>query len=80
MEAKRREWSWMLAACLRTPNCEGFTEWKKKRCNWDEQCQPFETMRDIIRRDAGSDFGEVERRAREINEKIDAGTLEESDI
>ncbi len=37
-------------------------------------------MRDIIRRDAGSDFAEVERRAREINEKIDAGTLDESDI
>ena len=35
---------------------------------------------DIIRRQAGNDYDEVERRAREINEKIDAGTLEESDI
>jgi len=34
----------------------------------------------MIGRDAGSDFAEVERRARELNEKIDAGTLEESDI
>jgi hypothetical protein len=42
--------------------------------------QPYETPLDILRRDAGNDFDEVERGARELNEKIDAGTLEESDI
>jgi hypothetical protein len=35
---------------------------------------------DVIRRQAGNDFDVVERRARELNEKLDAGTLEESDI
>jgi len=79
-EAKRRRLSWTLAACQRTPDCEGLALWQKFRCNWDSQCQPYETPWDIIRRDAGSDFDEVERRARELNEKIDAGTLEESDI
>ena len=79
-EGKRRHLSWTLAACLRTPNCEGLSLWQKYRCNWDSQCQPYETPRDIIQRDAGSDFDEVERRARELNEKIDAGAFDESDI
>jgi hypothetical protein len=80
VEGKRRHLSWTLAACLRTPDCESLGLWRKYRCNWDSQCQPYETPLDIIRRDAGSDFDEVERRARELNEKIDAGTLDESDI
>ncbi len=79
-EERRRRLSWTLAACLRTPDCAALSLWRKYRCNWDSQCQPYETPRDIIRRDAGSDFDEVEKRARELNEKIDAGTLEESDI
>ena len=79
-EGKRRRLSWTLAACLRTPDCDDLALWRKYRCNWDSQCQPYETPRDIIRRDAGSDFDEVERRARELNEKIDAGTLDEADI
>ena len=41
---------------------------------------PDDTVMDIIRRGAGNDFDEIERRARELNEKIDAGTLDESDI
>lgn len=80
VEGKRCRLSWTLAACLRTPECEALALWKKFRCNWDAQCQPYETAQDIIRRDAGSDFDEVERRARELNEKIDAGTLDEADI
>ncbi|HEU5137695.1 MAG TPA: hypothetical protein VFU13_21310 [Steroidobacteraceae bacterium] len=79
-ESRRREWSWLLAACLRAPDCDVLTSWRKSRCAWDTQCQPYETPQDIIQRDAGSEFSEVERRAREINEKIDAGTLQESDI
>ena len=37
-------------------------------------------MLDVIRRAAGNDFDEIERGARELNEKIDAGTFDESDI
>ena len=55
-------------------------EWRRLFCNIDTQCQPFETPVDVIRRQAGNDYDAVERRARELNEKLDAGTLEESDI
>ncbi|HEX6398666.1 MAG TPA: hypothetical protein VFZ95_14680 [Steroidobacteraceae bacterium] len=78
-EARRQQWVWPLAACLRD-NCESMEEWRRLFCNIDTQCQPFETPVDVIRRQAGNDFDAVERQARELNEKLDAGTLEESDI
>ncbi len=79
-EARKQQWIWPLAACLREPGCNSMTEWMHLFCNIDRQCQPFETPVDVIRRKAGNDFDEVERRAREINQKLDAGTLEEGDI
>jgi len=78
--ARISQWAWPLAACLREANCESMADWMHLFCNIDTQCQPFETPVDIIRRQAGNDYDEVERRARELNEKIDAGTLEEGDI
>ena len=79
-KARISQWAWPLAACLRETNCESMTDWMHLFCNIDTQCQPFETAVDIIRRQAGNDYDDVERRARELNEKIDAGTLEEGDI
>ena len=79
-EARKRQWVWPLAACLREADCDSMTEWMRLYCNIDMQCQPFETPVDIIRRKAGNDYDEIERRAREINQKLDAGTLEEGDI
>ena len=79
-EARKQQWLWPLAACLREAKCESMSEWMHLFCNVDTQCQPFETPVDVIRRQAGNDFDEIERRARELNEKIDAGTLEEGDI
>jgi len=79
-EARRQQWVWPLAACLRETDCGSMAEWRRLFCNIDTQCQPFETPVDVIRRQAGNDFDAVERRARELNEKLDAGTLEESDI
>jgi hypothetical protein len=79
-EARRQQWVWPLAACLRESRCESMAEWRRLFCNIHPQCQPFETPVDVIRRQAGNDFDAVERRARELNEKLDAGTLEESDI
>lgn len=78
-EARRQQWAWPLAACMRD-GCESMEEWRRLFCNIDTQCQPFETPVDVIRRQAGNDFDAVEREARELNEKLDAGTLEESDI
>ena len=77
-EARKVQWVWPLAACLREANCESMTEWIRLFCNIDTQCQPFETPIDVIRRQAGNDYDEVERRARELNQKIDAGTLDEA--
>ena len=79
-EARRQQWVWPLAACMRERRCESMAEWRRLFCNIDTQCQPFETPEDVIRRQAGNDFDAVERRARELNDKLDAGTLEESDI
>jgi len=79
-EARKQQWLWPLAACLREAKCDSMSEWMRLFCNIDTQCQPFETPVDVIRRQAGNDFDEIERRARELNEKLDAGTLEESDI
>lgn len=79
-EARRQQWVWPLAACLRETDCGSMAEWRRLFCNIDTQCQPFETPVDVIRRQAGNDYDAVERRARELNEKLDAGTLEESDI
>jgi hypothetical protein len=79
-EARKQGLSWTLVSCLRSPDCESLQETMRLRCKFDTQCQPYETPLDIIRRDAGNDFDEVERRARELNEKIDAGTLDETDI
>jgi len=79
-EARKQQWLWPLAACLREAKCESMSEWMHLFCNIDTQCQPFETPVDVIRRQAGNDFDEIERRARELNEKIDAGTLDEGDI
>lgn len=79
-ESQRVPWVWRLAACLRETNCDSNADWFRLYCNIDTQCQPFETPQDIIRRKTGNDYDEIERRARELNEKIDAGTLEAGDI
>jgi hypothetical protein len=55
-------------------------EWMRMCCRIDAQCQPYETPTDVIRRKAGNDLDAVERRAREIDEKLDSGTLIESGI
>lgn len=79
-EATRRRLTWELSACLASDHCEALSEMMKARCKWEPECQPYETSLDILRRDAGNDFHELERRARELNEKLDAGTLEDADI
>jgi hypothetical protein len=79
-EVHKRQWTWRMAACLREANCDSMTEWKSLLCEADSQCHRDDTVMDIIRRGAGNDYGEIERRARELNEKIDAGTVDEDDI
>src|SRR5262245_625062 len=68
--ARKAQWAWPLAACLREAHCESMSDWMRLFCNVDTQCQPFETPVDVIRRQAGNDYDEIERRARELNEKL----------
>lgn len=79
-QAPVRRWSWLLAAALRAGDSQEMREWMRMACHLDMQCQPYETPADVIRRKAGNDLDEVERRAAEINRKLEAGALTESDI
>lgn len=79
-QASVQRWGWLLAATLRAEPSAEVLEWMQMACRIDTQCQPYETPADVIRRNAGNDLSEVERRAREINEKLDSGTLTESDL
>jgi hypothetical protein len=78
--AEQKKWIWMLAACADEAGCQSLSSAMRFLCRADSQCQPYETPLDIIRRKAGNDFDEIERHARELRDKIDAGTIEESDI
>jgi hypothetical protein len=79
-EVSVRRWSWLLAAALRASDSPEMQEWMRMACRIDTQCQPYETPIDLVRRKAGNELDAVERRARELNEKLDAGSLAESDI
>jgi len=79
-EVGKRQWTWVMAAYQLDPNSNSLVEWAKEVCRYDIQCHPDEKIIDVIRRTAGNDLDEVERRARALNEKIDAGTFDESDI
>jgi len=78
--ALKRHWTWVMAATLREPNDASLAEWKKQHCAVAGPCHPDDTMLDVIHRVMGNDFAEIERGARELNEKIDAGTIDESDF
>jgi len=68
---------WMLAACQRGMACGSDTEQFQFFCRWDPQCQPGETLVDLFRRREGEHFEDFERRARELNEKLDADRFDE---
>jgi hypothetical protein len=68
---------WMLAACERGLACGADTEHFQFFCRWDPACQPTETMVDLLRRREGANFDEIERRANELNEQLDADRFDE---
>ena len=76
----KKVWIWAMAACGSDEKCPQLDQSIQYLCRIDPQCQPFETPVDIIRRRTGNDFDEIESAARALREKIDAGTIEESDI
>jgi hypothetical protein len=68
-----RQWVWLLAACERGLDCSRQSTMYQFRCGvFDPQCQPGENgMVDVLRRESGSRFLDLERRAQELNAKID---------
>lgn len=74
--ADREQMAWHIAACQRGFDCSPQSEAVRWACMWDRACQPYESVYDIFRRARGEGMLEVEVRAREINEKIDAGDWE----
>ena len=67
------QWVWLLAACQRGLDCSRQSSSYQFRCaGFDPQCQPGENgMVDVVRRESGSRFPDLERRAQELNAKID---------
>ena len=66
------EWVWLLAACERGLDCSRQSTWYQFRCSADSKCQPYENgVVDVVRRETGSRFIELERRAKELNAKLD---------
>ncbi|HLA72162.1 MAG TPA: hypothetical protein VK624_11675 [Steroidobacteraceae bacterium] len=69
---------WQLVACGHDEACPVLAS-KTFFCRAEPECT-YETPRDTIRRRAGNDFDEVDRMAHELLKKIEARTLEESDL
>jgi hypothetical protein len=67
------EQAWLLAACQRGLDCSPQSDAVRAMCIYDPNCQPYETVADVLRRADGTGFPDLEARARRINEKIDAG-------
>lgn len=72
-----RRLSWYVAACMRGLDCGPRSESTRVLCRADPRCQPHESALDLIRREAGERFEAIERAAREINDAVDAGRLDE---
>jgi hypothetical protein len=66
------QWVWLLAACERGLDCSRQSTWYQFRCSADSKCQPYENgVVDFVRRETGGRFLELERRAKELNAKLD---------
>jgi hypothetical protein len=69
---ERHKWVWTLAGCQRGADCGPNAEWVRRACVTDKRCEQYEGGLDIVRRQTGPQFAELEELARELNAKIDA--------
>ncbi len=72
-DVENADLDWFLAACQRGLECAPQSDRVRMLCMFDTNCQPYESVVDVIRRANENDFQQHEARARWINEKIDAG-------
>lgn len=66
--------AWWLAACTRGLDCSPSSERTRQVCRRNGNCQPFESLPDVIRRDS-MDYESTVRRAAEINRALDEGEI-----
>lgn len=64
--------AWIMAACARGYDCSPASDLMKSLCRFDTNCQPYETLNDMIRRHV-DDYPSLEARSGEVNRLIDAG-------
>jgi hypothetical protein len=67
----------LVAGCQRGLDCSPQSEFVARWCRGDPNCQPFEDVHAIVQRISPAEYGGIERRAREINQLIDQGRIEE---
>jgi hypothetical protein len=71
------QFDWLVAGCQRGLDCSPQSEFVTQWCRGDPNCQPFEDVEAILRRISPAQYDDIERRAREINRRIDEGRFEE---
>ena len=71
------QFDWLVAGCQRGLDCSPQSEFVTQWCRGDPNCQPYEDVEAIMRRISPADYDGIERRAREINQLIDQGRIEE---
>ena len=77
-KASEEQWVWRLAACERGFDCAPGAAWLEVMCRYDYNCQPRDDGREVIRRNNSQNFDEIERKARELNARLDANKFEEA--
>lgn len=66
--------AWILLACERGLDCSSNSDWVKGSCyDWDSLCNSVSGPTDVVRFLSGSQWSEVEQRAREIGNELDQG-------
>lgn len=71
-EKLTNQFAWWLVSCERGFDCKAGADWIVLDCQDDRYCSPSASGLDYIRNGAGDKWPEVERRALEINQALDA--------
>lgn len=76
VKADEAQWVWRVAACKRGLDCGPNSDWIKMACKYDYNCQPQDNVLDLIRRYNSQRYDTIDRKANELNEKLDANKFD----
>lgn len=76
VKAAEEQWVWRVAACKRGLDCGPDSDWKKMACKYDYNCQPHEDVLELVRRYNYQRYDTIDRKAAELNEKLDANQFD----